>query len=256
MKTLVFAAVCVTSISVQGQSALDRQVGSGPGGRDIAVVLPIVDGFHFQLQLLTVSHLAGVPVGLERLKDEPLPPGVRIRPDRTSQTKATGRRVGEIVDLLLSNAPLPRRSSGIQGHQFERTEGIGIVHVKPFRARSSFLDQVIPQFDFEGSPRSAVAMIHRHLDPAYPVELNALASSTVVDLNSRQATTNSATLFKTIRLSLKNATIRDILDAIVLAAAEMSWCVEYAGDYGDYTNATIGLVSFGGEQLRLGARRR
>jgi hypothetical protein len=61
-------------------------------------------------------------------------------------------------------------------------------------------------------------------------------------------------LERPISVSLKDATARDILDAIILANGEVSWTVEYGSSTAEYRGSWISLRTFNGSGRGLGAQ--
>jgi hypothetical protein len=209
----------------------------------------------FEQQVRDAAHSAKVPIGIERIAEEPLRIGEKRPTLRRVEIPGVGRPLGELLDVLVSKAPPRQKAVPPDGQTFVWRESNGVIHVTPFGDRSTFLDTVITVFDIENrSAMAAIIAVHQLFDLTRPDyaerETRSGLSSTDDAVNQK----NWGVLERPISVTLKNAKVRDILDAIVVANGELSWTVHYASATAEYRGSTIGVSTFYGMGRGLGAR--
>jgi hypothetical protein len=230
-----------------GQAPSARVVGE-QRGFPVAMFLPILDGSGAESAVLSVAGAAGVSVGVERVPDEPLPPGVRPVPRSPRKVTLSGMTVADALKLITEQAPPLRSSTATESVRFGWREAGDMILVSQFVGRPTFLDTVIDQFEVnDQTVRGAMLALHRRFDPDYPTS----------PVRGRRGgpPTIPAAFERTFSLSLQHVTTREVLSAIVRAAGDASWVVRYASIDGGYAGCEIAISSSTGIGFSFNARK-
>jgi len=234
----------------------NRTINSLDGFPNI-ISFPLTSSVVVELDVLRAAAGARVHVGFERIQDEPLPERVIPRPLRPEQVDLAGQPLGQVLDRLTKEAPPLRRSSPPSVYQFTWKEDEGVISVTPLRGQPSFLDSIVPSIELKDTTLPAAAtVIHRLFDAQSPDTSRAADELPRVFMGTQDSFLEKRRIFKrTLSISLRNATVREVLNALVKAHGEASWVVIYSDSTLTYQNCDIAFAAFNGARIDFGARR-
>ena len=153
--------------------------------------------------------------------------------------RAQATTLGVALDRVLEHAP-----------NYDWTLSAGVVNVRPKRVQGArtFLDERVPEFSLKDTTaRRAIEALHRVFDPTYPSGPEALPRRmsllTGADEDPQQFYKRLAVLDgRTFSVDVRHGTVRDALNAIVLAHGASAWTVNYATSQPHYSSAEITLL--------------
>lgn len=248
MQSVISLALSALALVLgQSQRAADVIVPSDHG-RNLEVASKLLDGVSVQTEVLRLARASAVAVGLERVTDPPRPRDLRPNQNNQVRTVLSGKTVGSALDVILSAA---RRPYGADvSPTYSWTESNGLIHVSSLGARKTFLDTVVPVFEAtKVSVARALRMTHRLFDSDYPLDAKTAAGAGM-DTSSNAVMTPLPASEGSITVSLKNASVRTVLDEIAKSAGPgTSWVVVYQSESGQYGETQIGLVRPDGSSL-------
>jgi hypothetical protein len=254
MRTPSFVAaaiVLVSSVYLVGRQGplSSRPVGLWRG-REAKAFVPFSSGSAFEAALLTLVESSGVPIGLERVIDEPLPPNVLRLPHASRSITLTGQRLGDALAAIITGAPPYSPTAPAPGYTYTWHEADGLVHVTPLSTRPTFLDTTVTEFELNGEPVGvAMFKIHRLFDPSYP-DLTVPGRKSITlgspPSDSAEEQAARATMRRPLSLSLKNVTVRQILDSVANSNGSVSWIVRCRTIDATYARSEIAFASLAG----------
>jgi hypothetical protein len=125
------------------------------------------------------------------------------------------------------------------GYRWSEVDGMIVVRPKDSLG-GGWLDQRVGRFDaYELTAKDAVYRVHRLFDASY----NPTPTSSAVLDRYRQQPAKYASVMKPLNLSLHQATVWQILDAIANAHGGLSWIVRYQGGKVAADHAIVELFS-------------
>ena len=257
---LVISVVAVLGLASR-QAGLTSRTVSEVDGHPIVVSFPMVDGAVLEMNILRATAAARVPVGLERVRDEPLPDRVRRNVGSPERAVLTGHSLGDVLNLLTAQAPPLLSSAALGIYRFSWQEHDGMISVTPVRGQASFLDTLIPVFELKaGTLSSAATAIHRFFDPQFPDRSGAAdqtpPSMLVAEANYEAYLEKRTVLKKPFSVALTNVTVRQVLDGIAKAHGEVSWIVTYHDTAMAYAQSRLSFAAFNGARLDFTTSRR
>ena len=226
-----------------------RVVSQETPGRELVLGLPILDQAVLRLQLLRLAGAARVPVGFEGVVDEPLAPGIKLEVRDLQQVSASGKRFDQLLELVMASAPAPRRVTPISEYSLRWREEGGVVHVTGLSSRRTALDQVVPKFAAE---QDTPAVIVRRIQAALGMSAKPNTSAAIASVGGSGP---AESLSQKMRFSLEGASVRRILDTLVLELGDTSWAVEYSPRDPTFSRPSIVLQTFDGRQYYFAAGR-
>lgn len=245
--SLVLVAEHATIFQESGRS---RMVGPDSSGKALRVVPFAGDADNLEDALLSVASSAKIPIGLERVLDGPTQ---SRRPWPTTRPIVlTGLTVDQALAQVLAALPQPR-VPGLPPNQYRLAWVWGVARISAGDGKPTFLDMTIPLFQVDGvNIVEAVMAVHHLLDKSYSAKDQGGAYSG----GPEGARYSEQLRSKHLTLSLQHVTIREVLDAIVLAHGGASWVVRYPSAAGEYSGCEIVIVSFEGLKSTLRAHAR
>jgi len=224
-------AMFVITAHAAGQS--DRVIPASPR---IQIGLPFSG--EVESLLMTVSAVARVKLGVET--EPALPPAAQQphvapqRPHYDSKHVYNRRPVSDVLNDLVAIVPT----------YLWRERG-GVLEIGPVRRMTdgpnSPLNQVVPSFDVEnGSAAEALTAVRRLFEPGYAGSKGFIASGPPLGAAGIE---QGERLFS---VHLKNATVREVLDAVVSAHGELAWFARYQGPEARADTLILRLQSFDG----------
>ena len=175
---------------------------------------------------------------------DPTPGLVLPRDRRQVPVVLTGRPLGDAIDLVIAaERGVTARPLGMSQSGYHLTWAGGIANISPLNT-PTFLDVVVPSFRIDDVDVvvAATSAVRHLMDPSHPERQSGILGNGTPD--SRKAL--QRLLEKRLTLSLRNVTVRQILNAIVLAHGGASWVVRYRSTAGAYEGCEIGVASFEG----------
>jgi len=234
---LVASAVVVAARTDQGLSA--RQVGNYRGS-PVGIFLPMPDGVAVEQALVNITRAAGVPLGLERVIDEPLPNGVRWVPRSPRKVTLTGMSLADALKLVTDEAPALRSTPPAPSLKYTWTDTGNMILVSQIVGRSSFLDKVIESFDIrERTLPAAINAFHQQFDSGFKDAVSGLGKPPDRLENLGERAPDYAVFKRPVSLSLKNTKAREVLSAIVRSVGDASWVVRYASIDASYQGCAV-----------------
>lgn len=199
-----------------------------------------------RVDLFEIASMARTPIGMELLPDPSLPAGVERR--RGNAVALGGQQVQTLLDLFVGAMP------GYRWH-----EDGGIIHVFPWDLQKSFLDTTVADFEVSGvNIIEAISDVHKLLDPGFPVVSGARQNGFGPPPGSKELQTvtsaRAESFSRLISVHLQSSTIRQVLDALVVAHGGGSWIVSYRSLPATYSTCEIGFGGFVGGAYLLPSR--
>ncbi len=196
-----------------------------------------------------VARAAAVPLGVEvlpartgadpRIRSRPAPPTGAV-------TVLTGLSVGAAFDALVKAAP-----------DYEWSEAPdGVINLYARSLQSPVLTRVIPEFRVDGAGVVEVmTSIHRLFDPEFTVR-NSFSSTIAANADeaAQSEQKRREDQAKPITIILRNASVREILNAVAVAHGTITWEVSYARAPAEYSNCKLAIHGFNGWSAAIRAR--
>ena len=173
----------------------------------------------------------------------------------------TGRPLSEALDTLVKAAQSTAAlwPEFIVDHRFAWRERLAVVHVTWLDGGTTFLDAAVPVFELvDVTLEDALLEVHRLRDPAFPNPRETHGTGArvqsfigIVPTGTREIPDPATHPERTRRfsVSVRDTTLRGVLDAIVLAHGRSWWQVQYSSTTGEYSGAAIGFGPFDGPSI-------
>jgi hypothetical protein len=190
--------------------------------------------------VLKLSSKERKPVGIERILDADAAQAREPR-ERCGEVSLAGLDFEEALERILTPG-VPSL-----GRRFALSWNNGVAQIAPHQ-RLTFLDEAVSAFRVDKIDIStAVRTVYQLVDRSYPMVHGSGGSVGDPALESLLEKPQ-------ISVSLNNSTIRQILNAIVVAHGDASWVVHYQSSAGEYAGSELSISSFEGLRLAFRAR--
>lgn len=258
-RTIVIACLALMRVAdvaprhvIQGQRS--RTIIGALDGHPRSLQVPLRDGVAVEHALLKISNSVSVPIGLERVKDQPLPDRMSRVVRGTHAENITGRTLADVMDLLFRSVA---HYDGEPGAAFAWSERAGIIHISNSQS-TTFLETPVMTFTASGvTLRDVLQRIHALVDPDFPSprEIGSAGSVGTADKSGDELSRSMKTLNKKFSFHMEGGTIRDLLDQAIIAHGEVSWIVRYNDQSGGHARSELAFSTFDGFDIALPARR-
>jgi hypothetical protein len=230
VSTPLFAIIAIVTCSswplaATAQTLSDRMLVTGHNTtltRPVTNVKAIVE---------EVGRATRAAVGLEQVPALPLPPRVVRKRTVESQTPLAGKRIGEILDLLVNADP-----------RYTWRDRGSIIEIAPKDlVDSDPLNIIIADFTLDNATvDAALVALHRVFDPAYS------GPTGVVHTGIRPSLDAEAQGTRPFTVHLHNSRLREVLNAIAVAHGDLMWFVGFTQAPAAVEHMTLEFVTFDG----------
>ena len=242
------------SLIAAGMFALAPVVAAGQGHSSLADRrLPTAGPFgEFTLQsplgnddcrvaVIRMAQLAKVALGFEAIPEEPLPPHAqRRRPEVAKGIALNGFTVGEALNAIMRE----------NGH-YSWSERNGVFNVAAPGSETdpaNFLNRPVTDVRWSNvNVVGALDAIHRRFDASYTPTITVNTGPP----SSAESREEESRVFS---VSMARGTLRDLLNAIVLAHGSAYWLVDYSGATRTFPDSRLALCGFAGQCVVWSAR--
>ena len=240
------ASVAVTGTQIPGPELAGKVVGGDTAGADIQAFVPLESEAALEDGVLTLSSAVRVPVGLE----------VRLEPRPAGPSPSVSRRLVRLTGLTLGDGLRTLTAGGVPSTPAGGIDiqwDAGIVDVSTVHGTSSFLDRRLGTFAVSHSSlEGAVRVLLHELDGNYHPEKPEGFALVGGDWgpNSPMWAKRDQFAAESVSVSLRDSTVREILNALCIAKGDASWVVRHRAE-GGVERPEIVLASMDGFRVHL-----
>jgi hypothetical protein len=233
-KVAIMAIVLFVTLALSGQTP--RRIG--------LAVPPTPTGVLTTLGELSVR--TRMPLGIEVVSGRGQPPrdAIAAVPKAETYYDLNGLSLDQALDAIVKFKVV----GDVQSYEWSSTAGVRHFRPQSFRNnRAVALNRFVQLCEIDvATADGALAAVHRLFDARYAAPT--LRTSTHMPYGVRPF------FNKHIALSMRNTTVREILDEIVRQYGDASWVAQYVDAGGGYAGMTLRLIGFDKWQASASAR--